>query len=91
MKKCTSHSWVILAVVMATLLFTTAGLAQMPKSAWKKAAPFPEPDEELHGVGLQRQNVRDRRLGRRQIQIAIINGERANAPLKVAKTVAPYA
>jgi hypothetical protein len=29
--------------------------------------------------------------GAMRIQIAIINGERANAPLKVAKTVAPYA
>jgi hypothetical protein len=29
--------------------------------------------------------------GAMRIQIAIINGERANAPLKVAKTIAPYA
>jgi N-acetylneuraminic acid mutarotase len=50
MNKCASRSWVILAVVTATLLFSTAGLAQMPKSAWKRAAPFPEPDEELYGV-----------------------------------------
>ena len=29
--------------------------------------------------------------GAMRIQVAIINGERANAPLKVARTVAPYA
>ena len=45
-----SRSMVTLAVVTATLLSTTAGLAQMPKSPWKRAAPFPEPDEELYGV-----------------------------------------
>ena len=45
----------ILAVI-ASLVFATAGLAhtpglaQMPPSPWKKAAPFPEPDEELYGV-----------------------------------------
>ena len=45
----------ILAVI-ASLVFATAGLAhtvgqaQMPTSPWKKAAPFPEPDEELFGV-----------------------------------------
>src|SRR5512132_2288758 len=39
-----------LAVMTALLLSTTAGLAQIPKSAWKRAAPFPEPDEELYGV-----------------------------------------
>jgi len=33
----------------------------------------------------------DAAAGAMRIQIAIINGERANAPLKVAKTVAPYA
>ena len=31
----------ILVVITASLLFTTAGLAQMPTSPWKKAAPFP--------------------------------------------------
>jgi N-acetylneuraminic acid mutarotase len=45
-----SHGRAILAAITATLLFTTAALAQMPKSPWKKAAPFPEPDEELYGV-----------------------------------------
>jgi N-acetylneuraminic acid mutarotase len=48
--KRASRSWAILAVATGTLLFTIAALAQMPKSPWKKAAPFPEPDEELYGV-----------------------------------------
>ena len=39
-------------VVIASLVFATAALAQMPTSPWKKAAPFPEPDEELYGVAL---------------------------------------
>lgn len=42
----------ILAVIAANLMFATAGLAQMPASPWKKAAPFPEPDEELYGVAV---------------------------------------
>ncbi len=42
----------ILIVIAATLVFATAGLAQMPGSPWKKAAPFPEPDEELSGVAV---------------------------------------
>jgi N-acetylneuraminic acid mutarotase len=50
MGKCASRSMAILAVIIASLLLTTVGLAQMPKSPWKKAAPFPEPDEELYGV-----------------------------------------
>jgi N-acetylneuraminic acid mutarotase len=36
--------------VIASLGFATSALAQMPTSPWKKAAPFPEPDEELYGV-----------------------------------------
>ena len=36
--------------VIVSLAFATAALAQMPQSPWKKAAPFPEPDEELYGV-----------------------------------------
>jgi peroxiredoxin/N-acetylneuraminic acid mutarotase len=40
----------ILAVIATTLVFATAGLAQMPTSPWKKAAPFPEPDEELYSA-----------------------------------------
>ena len=35
-----------------SLVFATAALAQMPPSPWKKAAPFPEPDEELYGVAV---------------------------------------
>ena len=42
----------ILAVI-AGLFFATAALAQMPQSPWKKAAPFPEPDEELYGVAVK--------------------------------------
>ena len=42
----------ILAVIATSLVFATAGLAQMPPSPWKKGAPFPEPDEELYGVAL---------------------------------------
>jgi len=41
----------ILAVI-ASLVFATAALAQMPQSPWKRAAPFPEPDEELYGVAV---------------------------------------
>jgi peroxiredoxin/N-acetylneuraminic acid mutarotase len=43
----------ILVVIAANLIFATAGLAQMPPSPWKKAAPFPEPDEELYGVAVE--------------------------------------
>ena len=39
----------ILAAIVC-LFFVTAAQAQMPTSPWKKAAPFPEPDEELYGV-----------------------------------------
>src|SRR5436190_22325135 len=42
-----------IASVMASLVFATAALAQMPTSPWKKAAPFPEPDEELYGVAVE--------------------------------------
>jgi peroxiredoxin/N-acetylneuraminic acid mutarotase len=50
MNKRAPRSRAILAAITAGLLFTTAALAQMPTSPWKKAAPFPEPDEELYGV-----------------------------------------
>ena len=50
MDKRASRKRAILTVITASLLFTTAALAQMPTSPWKKAAPFPEPDEELYGV-----------------------------------------
>jgi N-acetylneuraminic acid mutarotase len=50
MNKSASRTKAILALATATLLFSSTALAQMPKSPWKKAAPFPEPDEELYGV-----------------------------------------
>ena len=40
------------AAIMASLVFVTTALAQMPTSPWKKGAPFPEPDEELYGVAV---------------------------------------
>src|ERR1700740_2795930 len=42
----------IIAVIAKSLVFATAGLAQLPPSPWKKGAPFPEPDEELFGVAV---------------------------------------
>jgi N-acetylneuraminic acid mutarotase len=36
--------------LMASVVFATTLLAQMPTSPWKKGAPFPEPDEELYSV-----------------------------------------
>src|SRR5689334_7939507 len=48
--KCTWRSRAILTLITASLLFTTAAFAETPTSPWKKAAPFPEPDEELYGV-----------------------------------------
>src|SRR4026208_2550242 len=50
MNKRASRGRAILTAITVGLLFTTAALAQMPTSPWKKAAPFPEPDEELYGV-----------------------------------------
>jgi N-acetylneuraminic acid mutarotase len=38
------------AATIASLMFVTTALAQMPTSPWKKGAPFPEADEELYGV-----------------------------------------
>ena len=46
----TSRGKAILTLITASLLLAAAVLAQMPTSPWKKAAPFPEPDEELYGV-----------------------------------------
>jgi peroxiredoxin/N-acetylneuraminic acid mutarotase len=43
----------VLVIAAANLIFATAGVAQMPPSPWKKAAPFPEPDEELYGVAVE--------------------------------------
>ncbi len=52
MTRLLQRSGAILAVIAASLIFATAGLAQMPGSPWKKAAPFPEPDEELYSAVL---------------------------------------
>ena len=41
-----------MVAVIASLMLSTAALAQMPVNPWKKAAPFPEPDEELYGVAV---------------------------------------
>ena len=38
--------------VIISLVFAMAALAQTPTSPWKKAAPFPEPDEELYGAAV---------------------------------------
>jgi hypothetical protein len=43
-------TWIF--ALVASLVFVTAALAQVPQSPWKKAAPFPEPDEELYGVAV---------------------------------------
>jgi N-acetylneuraminic acid mutarotase len=39
-------------MLIASLVFSMAALAQMPINPWKKGAPFPYPDEELYGVAL---------------------------------------
>jgi N-acetylneuraminic acid mutarotase len=41
-----------MVALMASVVFATTLLAQMPTSPWKKGAPFPEPDEELYGVAV---------------------------------------
>ena len=51
MSKVLQRGTAMLAVI-ASLVFATAALAQMPTSPWKKGAPFPEPDEELYGVAV---------------------------------------
>ena len=50
MSKVLQRGTAMLAVMIASLVFATTALAQMPTSPWKKGAPFPEPDEELYGV-----------------------------------------
>jgi N-acetylneuraminic acid mutarotase len=50
MSKVLKRGTAMLAVLMASVVFVTTALAQMPTSPWKKGAPFPEPDEELYGV-----------------------------------------
>jgi len=48
-------AWVLLGTwifaFIASVVFAMTAVAQMPpQSPWSKAAPFPEPDEELYGV-----------------------------------------
>ena len=66
MSKVLQRGTAMLAVLIASVVFATTALAQMPTSPWKKGAPFPEADEELYGVTLERQTLRVWRLGRRQ-------------------------
>jgi N-acetylneuraminic acid mutarotase len=51
MSKLLQRATAMLALIVS-LVLSTAALAQMPINPWKKAAPFPEPDEELYGVAL---------------------------------------
>ena len=50
MPKVLQRGTAMLAVLIASVVFATTALAQMPTSPWKKGAPFPEADEELYGV-----------------------------------------
>jgi len=52
MSKVFPRSTAAIAVI-ASLGLATAALAQMPSSPWKKAAPFPKPDEELYGTAVK--------------------------------------
>ena len=51
MSKLLQRGTATLALI-ASLVFCTAALAQMPINPWKKAAPFPQPDEELYGAAV---------------------------------------
>ena len=51
MSKLLQRGTAMLALI-ASLVFCTAALAQMPINPWKKAAPFPMPDEELYGTAV---------------------------------------
>ncbi len=51
MSKLLQRGTALLALI-ASLVFCTAALAQMPINPWKKAAPFPMPDEELYGTAV---------------------------------------
>jgi N-acetylneuraminic acid mutarotase len=51
MSKVPQRGTAVLAVI-ASLVFATAAVGQMPTSPWKKAAPFPAPDEELYGAAV---------------------------------------
>ncbi len=51
MSKLLQRGTTMLALI-ASLVFCSAALAQMPINPWKKAAPFPQPDEELYGAAV---------------------------------------
>jgi tyrosinase-like protein/Kelch motif protein/kelch motif-containing protein len=51
MSKVLQRGVAMLALIVS-LVFATSAMAQMPINPWKKAAPFPEPDEELYGAAL---------------------------------------
>jgi N-acetylneuraminic acid mutarotase len=50
MSKVSKWGTALFTVVASVVAATTTTVGQMPTSPWKKAAPFPEPDEELYGV-----------------------------------------
>src|SRR6476660_2158179 len=50
MSRLFKRATAVVAGTIASLVFVTTALAQMPASPWKKGAPFPVPDEELYGV-----------------------------------------
>ena len=52
MSRVFQRATALVAGTIASLVFVTTALAQMPASPWKKGAPFPEPDEELYGVAV---------------------------------------
>src|SRR6185503_3127669 len=52
MSRLLKRATAVVAGTIASLVFVTTALAQMPTSPWKKGAPFPEPDEELYGVAV---------------------------------------
>lgn len=51
MSRLLQRGTAMLALIIS-LVFCTAALAQMPINPWKKAAPFPMPDEELYGTAV---------------------------------------
>ncbi len=51
MSKLLQRGTAMLALI-ASLVFCSVALAQMPINPWKKAAPFPQPDEELYGAAV---------------------------------------
>jgi len=52
MSRVFQRATALVAGTIASLVFVTTALAQMPASPWKKGAPFPVPDEELYGVAV---------------------------------------